>query len=145
MGGKKPWQQIGFQYEHQATAFRRTSECTASYEVKPCSSNCSHFRKRETEGLAQQVVSLERWMISVCHLLSDGRRESKASDDSFLLSAWVMLSMRSTHISIILPNNWSIWWGDVDNVEDRWARGRRRKKEKTDRGDLKYSGVSGEM
>lgn len=46
------------------------------------------------------------------HLLSDGRRESRASDDSFLLSGWVMLSIRSTHISITLPNNWSIWWAE---------------------------------
>lgn len=38
----------------------------------------------------------------------------------------------------------------MDNVEDRWARGRcgeriRRKKQKTDRGDLKHSGVFGKI
>lgn len=43
------------------------------------------------------------------HLLSDGRRESKAKAESFLLSGWVILSMRSTHISIIFPKSWSIW------------------------------------
>lgn len=76
-------------------------------------------------------------MINVSHLLSDGRRESKASDDSFLLSGWVMLSMRSTHISITLPNNWSIWWGDIDDVEDIWTR-RRRENKDTNRRAIKY-------
>lgn len=68
----------------------------------------------ETESELQD----QKWTCS--HLLSDGRRESKASADSFLLSGWVMLSMRSTHISITLPNNWSIWWDVMGDVEKRW-------------------------
>ena len=58
--------------------------------------------------------TLRRWLTWYSHLLSDGRRESRARDESFLLSGWVMLSMRSTHISITLPSNWSIWqWGRI--------------------------------
>lgn len=41
------------------------------------------------------------------HPFNDGRSESNARADSFLLSGWVMLSMRSTHISIMLPRIWS--------------------------------------
>lgn len=69
-----------------------------------------------------KAPSAHKWMINAPHLLSDGRRESRASDDSFLLSGWVMLSMRSTHISITLPNNWSIWWGEKRLKEARWTK-----------------------
>lgn len=65
---------------------------------------------------------------NVSDLLSDGRRDSRASDDSFLLSGWVMLSMRSTHISITLPNNWSIWG---DNARWRGTDQRKRRRRQT--------------
>lgn len=58
---------------------------------------------------AHETKMIIKWAINVSYLLSDGSRESRAKDDSFLLSGWVMLSMRSTHISITLPNNWSVW------------------------------------
>lgn len=79
---------------------------------KSDSTSSKSLNKTESE-LRDQI-----WTCS--HLLSDGRRESKASADSFLLSGWVMLSMRSTHISITLPNNWSIWWDVMGDVEKRW-------------------------
>lgn len=58
----------------------------------------------KTSGLRP---GLFRWQLA--HLLSDGSRESRASEESFLLSGCVMLSIRSTHISMTLPSSWSIW------------------------------------
>lgn len=46
---------------------------------------------------------------AILYLLSEGRSESKAKAESFFLSGCVMLSNRSTHISITFPKSWSIW------------------------------------
>lgn len=78
----------------------------------------SNSTSSKSSNKAESELRDQKWTFS--HLLSDGRRESKASADSFLLSGWVMLSMRSTHISITLPNNWSIWWDVMGDVEKRW-------------------------
>lgn len=60
--------------------------------------------------------------LNFSHLLSDGRRESNAKAESFLLSGCVILSMRSTHISIIWPRSRSGWkkrtWMNVTFVSN---------------------------
>lgn len=68
--------------------------------------------------LHANVIGLSCSVYKMTNLLSDGKSDRSARAESFLLSGWVILSMRSTHISIILPKSWSAWKAEITMINN---------------------------